>query len=167
MGADRTVAPVWTTCASPLGEVLVEARDGVVVKVLFSPFEVPAHAPTPDDPLLQQTVRELDEYFAGQRRDFEVPVGPPGTPFQQAVWAELRRVPYGETATYGELAQRLGSPGAVRAVGSANGRNPVAVIVPCHRVIGSDGNLRGYAGGVERKTALLAIERDKGEGTLF
>ena len=150
---------MWTTCPSPLGEVLVEAQDGALTKVHFAPFTPPPEEPSPDEPLLQQAVRELAEYFAGERQDFDVPVGPPGTPFQQAVWAELRRVPYGETATYAELAARLGSPGAVRAVGSANGRNPVAVLVPCHRVIGSDGNLRGYAGGVERKRALLAIER--------
>ncbi len=165
---------MWTTCPSPLGQVLVEARDGVVVKVHVAPFVQPAGPPAPDDPLLRQAVRELAEYFAGGRRDFDVPVGPPGTPFQQAVWAELRRVDYGTTATYAEIAVRLGSPGAVRAVGSANGRNPVAVLVPCHRVIGSDGNLRGYGGGVERKLALLAIERgrsgDSGEppdGVLF
>jgi methylated-DNA-[protein]-cysteine S-methyltransferase len=118
--------------------------------------------------VLVQAARELAEYFAGDRRDFDVPVGPPGTPFQQAVWAELRRVPYGTTTTYGALAARLGSPGAVRAVGSANGRNPVAVLVPCHRVVGSDGNLRGYAGGVERKRALLDLERSGPEdGALF
>lgn len=150
---------MWTTCSSPLGEVLVEAQDGALTTVHFAPFTTPPGEPSPDEPLLQQAVRELGEYFAGERTSFDVPVGPLGTPFQQAVWAELQRIPYGETATYGELARRMGAPGAVRAVGSANGRNPVAVLVPCHRVIGSDGNLRGYAGGVERKRALLAIER--------
>lgn len=150
---------VWTTCPSPLGDLLVVAEDHVLVRVSFPPYEEPGGDPAPGDPVLAQAVRELTEYFAGTRREFEVPVGPPGTPFQQAVWAQLRQVPYGETATYAELAQRLGSPGAVRAVGSANGRNPVGVLVPCHRVIGSDGNLRGYAGGVERKLALLALER--------
>lgn len=158
---------MWTTCPSPLGEVLLEAAGGVLVKAHFAPFTTPDGDPTPDDPVLGQAARELAEYFAGTRRDFDVPVGPPGTPFQQAVWAELRRVPYGETATYGELAARLGAPGAVRAVGSANGRNPVAVLVPCHRVIGSDGNLRGYAGGVERKLALLALERGPADDALF
>lgn len=160
---------MWTTCPSPLGEVLLEARDGALVKALFAPFEAPPGEPSPDDPLLAQAAGELAEYFAGQRRDFTVPARPPGTPFQQAVWAELRRVPYGTTATYSQLAARIGSPAAVRAVGSANGRNAVAVLVPCHRVIGSDGNLRGYAGGVERKTALLAIERGGAvpDGALF
>lgn len=157
---------MWTTCPSPLGEVLLEASDGVLVRAAFPPYD----SPTGDlgsDAVLEQAARELGEYFAGARRDFEVRVGAPGTPFQQAVWAELRRVPYGTTTTYGELAARLGAPGAVRAVGSANGRNPVAVLVPCHRVIGSDGNLRGYAGGVERKTALLALERGPSDETLF
>ena len=159
---------MWTTCPSPLGDLLVAAQDGALVVVHFAPFERPGGDPTPDDPLLTQAVRELGEYFAGTRKEFDVPVGPPGTPFQQAVWAELRRVPYGETATYSEIAARMGAPAAVRAVGSANGRNPVGVLVPCHRVIGSDGNLRGYAGGVERKLALLALERGApAEGRLF
>jgi methylated-DNA-[protein]-cysteine S-methyltransferase len=99
------------------------------------------------------------EYFAGEREHFDLPVGPPGTAFQQRVWAELRRVPYGSTTTYAAIAVAIGAPSAVRAVGAANGRNPVAVLVPCHRVIGSDGKLRGYAGGVERKEQLLALER--------
>lgn len=150
---------MWTTCPSPLGDLLVAAESGALVIVHFAPFIPPDGEPSPDDPLLARAVRELAEYFAGERREFDVPVGPPGTPFQQSVWAELRRVPYGETATYAQIAARMGVPGAVRAVGSANGRNPVGVLVPCHRVIGSDGNLRGYAGGVERKRALLALER--------
>ncbi|MCW2607606.1 MAG: cysteine methyltransferase [Frankiales bacterium] len=158
---------VWTTIPSPLGEVLLEASGGVLVRAGFAPFELPDGEPAPDDPVLAQAARELGEYFAGTRRSFTVPVGPPGTPFQQAVWAELQRIPAGETRTYAELAARLGSPGAVRAVGSANGRNPVAVLVPCHRVIGSDGNLRGYAGGVERKLALLALERQPADDALF
>lgn len=159
---------MWTTCPSPLGEVLLVAADGVLVRAGFAPFARPEGEPSPGDPLLAQAARELAEYFAGDRRDVDVPVGPPGTAFQQAVWAELRRVPYGSTTTYGVLAARVGSPGAVRAVGSAIGRNPVAVLVPCHRVVGSDGNLRGYAGGVERKRALLDLERGGPEdGALF
>ncbi len=157
---------MWTTCPSPLGDVLLSESDGVLVRVSFAPAELPAGEPS-SCPVLDQGVRELTEYFCSGRRAFTVPVRPPGTPFQQAVWAELQRIPYGTTATYAELAQRVGSPGAVRAVGSANGRNPVAVLVPCHRVIGSDGNLRGYAGGVERKTALLALERGPSDETLF
>jgi methylated-DNA-[protein]-cysteine S-methyltransferase len=163
------VPEVWTTCPSPLGDVLLVARDGALVKALFAPFEPPGGDPAPDDPLLAAAAAQLCAYFAGALRDFDLPVDPPGTPFQQAVWAELRRVPYGTTTTYAAIAERLGRPGAVRAVGSANGRNPVAVVVPCHRVIGSDGTLRGYAGGVERKRALLAGERAAApaEGALF
>jgi methylated-DNA-[protein]-cysteine S-methyltransferase len=158
---------VWTTCPSPLGDLLLQAADGALVKVLFPPYPLPDGPPDPDDPVLRQAAAELAEYFAGARREFEVPVGPPGTPFQQAVWAELRRVPYGTTTTYAAIAARLGRPTAVRAVGAANGRNPVAVLVPCHRVVGSDGNLRGYAGGVERKLALLGLERGPEDGALF
>lgn len=158
---------MWTTCPSPLGDLLLQAADGVLVKVLFPPYALPDEPPDPDDPVLRQAADELAEYFAGTRHDFAVPVGPPGTPFQQAVWAELRRVPYGTTTTYAAIAARLGRPAAVRAVGAANGRNPVAVLVPCHRVVGSDGNLRGYAGGLERKLALLGLERGPEDGMLF
>lgn len=102
--------------------------------------------------------RELEEYFAGTRRTFAVPLAPKGTPFQQAVWHALLDIPYGDTVSYGELAARIGRPGAVRAVGAANGANPIPVIIPCHRVIGSDGKLTGYGGGIERKQWLLAHE---------
>lgn len=150
--------------------MLLEARDGALVRALFAPIERPAGEPTPDDAVLVQVARELAEYFAGERRDFEVPVGPPGTPCQQALWAELRRVPYGtRPPPTRSWPPGWAAPGAVRAVGSANGRNPLAVAA-CHRVTGSDGNLRGYAGGVERKTAaLFAIERSSSaaDGTLF
>ncbi len=103
--------------------------------------------------------RELDEYFAGRRRAFDLVLAPAGTPFQLAVWEELRRIPFGGTTTYGELARRVGRPTAARAVGAAVGRNPISIIVPCHRVVGSDGALTGFAGGLDRKRALLALER--------
>ena len=102
---------------------------------------------------------QLKEYFAGQRREFDIPLAFRGTPFQRAVWAALLDIPYGETASYGELAQLLGKPAAARAVGLANGRNPISIIVPCHRVIGSTGSLTGYGGGLERKRYLLDFER--------
>lgn len=101
---------------------------------------------------------QLDEYFAGERTSFDLPVRMDGTPFQRRVWSELELIPYGETISYGELARRVGSPSAARAVGLANGRNPIAVIVPCHRVIGADGSLTGYGGGTERKRILLGLE---------
>ena len=148
----------WTTVPTPVGELLLVAVDGALVKAHFAPYAQPAGEPSPDEPVLVEAARQLAEHFAGERTDFDLPLAPPGTAFQHRVWDELRRIPYGTTATYGEVAARLGDPKCVRAVGLANGRNPIAVVVPCHRVIGSDGKLRGYAGGVERKQQLLALE---------
>jgi len=107
---------------------------------------------------LRQVERSLDEYFRGKRRRFELAVAPEGTPFQKRVWRELRRIPFGKTWSYARLAEKVGKPGAFRAVGAANGRNPVSLVIPCHRVIGSDGSLTGYGGGMERKRALLELE---------
>jgi methylated-DNA-[protein]-cysteine S-methyltransferase len=111
-----------------------------------------------DERRLRPVARALERYFAGELREFELELAPEGTPFQRRVWGELRRIPYGETIAYSELARRLGDPRAVRAVGRANGANPIPIVVPCHRVIGADGTLTGYAGGLERKRALLALE---------
>ncbi len=108
---------------------------------------------------LDAAKRQLAEYFDGTRRDFDLPLAPDGTLFQLRVWDELRRISYGETISYGELARRVGKPTASRAVGAANGRNPLAIVVPCHRVIGADGTLTGYGGGLPVKRALLALER--------
>jgi methylated-DNA-[protein]-cysteine S-methyltransferase len=102
--------------------------------------------------------RQLAEYFAGQRREFDLPLQPAGSPFQQSVWRALARVGYGRTSTYGALARALRRPAAARAVGAAVGRNPIAIVVPCHRIVGADGSLTGYAGGLDRKTRLLALE---------
>lgn len=112
----------------------------------------------PEHPLLLQTAREFGEYFAGQRRVFTLPLDPQGTPFQQRVWQRLLTIPMGALSTYGQIAQQLGLPSAARAVGAAIGRNPIGIIVPCHRVIGRDGSLTGYAGGLPRKEALLRLE---------
>jgi methylated-DNA-[protein]-cysteine S-methyltransferase len=109
-------------------------------------------------PVLRQARRELAEYFAGKRRRFEVALDPQGTPFQRAVWKQIARVAFGEKITYGELAQRAGYPGSARAAGAATGRNPLGVIVPCHRIVGANGSLTGYAGGLSRKRALLELE---------
>jgi methylated-DNA-[protein]-cysteine S-methyltransferase len=152
------VTEAWTSVPTPVGDLLLVAVDGALVRVHFSPFAPPSAEPSPDEPVLVEAARQLTEHFAGQRTDFELPLAPPGTASQHRVWAELRRIPYGTTTTYGEIAARLGDPKCVRAVGLANGRNPIAVVVPCHRVIGSDGKLRGYAGGIERKQRLLALE---------
>lgn len=109
--------------------------------------------------LLWQAAAELGEYFAGRRRDFTLPLAPRGTEFQQRVWSELRRIPCGETRTYGEIARAIGQPRACRAVGMANNRNPIAILIPCHRVIGRDGSLTGYAAGLNVKRQLLELER--------
>ncbi len=113
----------------------------------------------PDQPVLAQAARELAEYFTGDRLDFDVPLDPQGSPFQLAAWRGLREIPYGETMSYAEQARRLGHPGKARAIGAANASNPLPVIVPCHRVVGSDGSLTGFGGGLERKAWLLHHER--------
>jgi methylated-DNA-[protein]-cysteine S-methyltransferase len=111
-----------------------------------------------DDDAFGEVREQLSEYFAGDRREFELRLNMAGNPFELRVWEELQTIPYGETTSYGEIAQRIGNPGAARAVGLANGRNPIAVVVPCHRVIGADGSLTGYGGGLERKRLLLDLE---------
>jgi methylated-DNA-[protein]-cysteine S-methyltransferase len=109
--------------------------------------------------VVDQAAAELREYLAGKRHAFDIRLAPQGTPFQRRVWRILRRIPYGETLSYGDVARRLDQPGAARAVGAAARANPIAVIIPCHRVVGSDGRLTGYAGGLRRKAGLLALER--------
>ena len=116
---------------------------------------------------LAETRRQLEEYFAGERTHFELRLHPIGTPFQLAVWEELGRIPYGVTISYAELARRIGQPAAVRAVGAANGRNPIPIILPCHRVIGSNGSLTGFGGGLPTKRFLLAMEHRIAHGDLF
>jgi methylated-DNA-[protein]-cysteine S-methyltransferase len=112
-------------------------------------------------------IDQLAAYFAGELTTFDVPLAPVGTPFQRSVWAALRRIPYGETRSYGQLAQSLGRPEAARAVGAANGANPLGIIVPCHRVVGADGSLTGYGGGLDRKRFLLELERRRAVPRLF
>jgi methylated-DNA-[protein]-cysteine S-methyltransferase len=140
---------------SPVGELTL-ASDGEAVTLLH--FGRTGAVTGDDDAVLRRARGELDEFFAGDRRVFDVLVRPRGTPFQEAVWTALLDIPYGETEGYGALAARLGRPGAARAVGLANGRNPVAIMVPCHRVVGASGALTGYGGGLERKRWLLAHE---------
>ncbi len=154
---------VQTTFNSPLGPVVVAATDRGVAGVWF---EGQRHLPDRsawrvDDrhPVLVRAVRQLGEYFAGRRTAFDLPLDlHGGTAFQQSVWQALLRIPRGTTTSYGALSSGIGKPAAVRAVGAAVGRNPIGVIVPCHRVIGSDGSLTGYAGGLDRKAALLELE---------
>ncbi len=139
--------------------VLTGSDDGLA-GVYFGPG-APAKAAglRRDDPAFRRVAEQFGQWFAGERRDFDLPLAVTGTPFQTRVWALLRQIPYGATTTYGALAAELGSPGASRAVGLANGRNPVGVVVPCHRVVGSSGKLTGYAGGLDVKRWLLAHER--------
>jgi methylated-DNA-[protein]-cysteine S-methyltransferase len=118
----------------------------------------PSRTESVPDGVLARAVGQLDQYFAGTRREFALELEPQGTPFQLAVWEALRAIPYGATASYGDIARAVGRPNAVRAVGQANGRNPLAIVVPCHRVIGSDHSLTGYGGGIDRKRFLLALE---------
>ncbi len=143
---------------SPLGQLTLVASDDALVAVEF-PGRAPRGARGAGHPVLERAREQLGEYFQGRRTAFDLPLAPPGTPFQRAVWKELCAIPFGQTLSYGELARRVGRPGAARAVGAANGQNPIAIIVPCHRVIGADGSLTGYGGGVERKRWLLAHER--------
>jgi methylated-DNA-[protein]-cysteine S-methyltransferase len=159
------MAPVTTThtrVESPLGPLTLRADDGVLTG-LYLPEHRRGPAPgtlgTRDDAGLPAVREQLAAYFAGERTAFDVPLELRGTAFQQRVWAALREIPYGETRTYGQLAAALGAPSASRAVGLANGRNPISIVVPCHRVVGASGSLTGYAGGVGRKRALLDLER--------
>lgn len=147
---------------SPIGTITVVAEDGVLAALYMTDHR---HAPPADtfgdqvEDAVPGLREELAEYFAGQRRTFEVPLAEStGTQFQQRVWRGLAEIPYGETWTYRQLAEHVGSPGASRAVGLANGRNPISIVVPCHRVIGADGSLTGYGGGMERKRFLLELE---------
>ena len=150
---------------TPIGALTVVAEDEALRGIYV---EDQRHRPPddrfgpPDDggsAVLKEAERQLAEYFAGERTTFDLPLAPTGTPFQRRVWDALTAIPYGETVSYGELARRIGQPTASRAVGLANGKNPISIVVPCHRVIGSSGKLVGYGGGLERKQTLLALER--------
>ena len=147
---------------SPIGPLLVAGDDDGLRYLLFTRGRERARPKAewaPDPRGFREPVRQLTAYFAGRLRAFDLPLAPEGTAFQSAVWHELQRIPYGETISYGELARRLGNPKAVRAVGLANGSNPISIVIPCHRVIGSNGSLVGYGGGLPVKQALLALER--------
>ncbi|GAM00363.1 methylated-DNA--[protein]-cysteine S-methyltransferase [Sphingomonas parapaucimobilis] len=157
------------TMASPVGELTLVASGHGLRAVLWADERVgrvtlPERRNDPAHDVLAETVRQLSEYFAGKRRVFDLPLEPVGTDFQRAVWTGLNAIPYGETRSYAALATAIGRPGASRAVGAANGRNPLSIVVPCHRVIGANGTLTGFAGGLAVKQWLLAHER--GEPTL-
>lgn len=152
----------YTRMESPLGPLLVAGDDEGLRRIEF----VNGRKPAQEDPRwradaepLGETIRQLSAYFAGELETFDLLLAPAGTPFQLAVWDRLLEIPYGETVSYGELARRVGNPKASRAVGLANGSNPIPIVIPCHRVIGSDGKLTGYGGGLPIKEKLLAMER--------
>jgi methylated-DNA-[protein]-cysteine S-methyltransferase len=150
---------------SPLGDLLLTSDGGALTGLHMDPSRHPPRRDgswvSSEEPF-QEVRRQLDEYFAGRRTHFDLELAPRGTPFQRRVWSALQEIPYGETRSYLDIARRLGSPKAVRAVGGANGRNPIAVVIPCHRVIAADGTLGGYGGGLERKRILLDLERQTG-----
>jgi methylated-DNA-[protein]-cysteine S-methyltransferase len=158
----------YAIAPSPIGPLLLGARGGSLTLLYTSHF--PDHTLGAEHPgdaaVLAQTERQLGRYFAGELADFDVPLAPEGTEFQRRVWSELCRIPFGETISYGELARRVDRPGSARAVGHANGRNPISIIVPCHRVIGGNGKLTGYGGGLPRKAWLLDHEARFGPGQL-
>ena len=149
----------YTQIASPLGPLLLAADDSGLRHIIFtSEAQPPDPAWREDAAPLTETIRQLQAYFAGDLETFNLPLAPEGTPFQKEVWRRLRDIPYGQTISYGELARRIGNPKASRAVGLANGSNPIPIVIPCHRVIGSNGSLTGFGGGLSIKKKLLALE---------
>ncbi|WP_159016343.1 methylated-DNA--[protein]-cysteine S-methyltransferase [Cognatiluteimonas profundi] len=162
----------YSVVPSPVGPLLL-AADHVGLRLIE--FDGPRHPArrdndwesADDDTILRETRAQLDDYFAGTRCTFELPLAPRGTDFQLDVWQELRTIPYGETISYAQLATRIGKPNAMRAVGAANGRNPLPIVVPCHRVIDADGSLTGFGGGLPTKRFLLELEGAIETGDLF
>ena len=147
-----------TTVDSPVGPLLLTSDGTALTRLLFDAPPDPSWSTEPCA-VLDRATAQLAEYFAGERTDFDLPLEPTGTPFQLTTWQALREIPYAETINYGQLALRVGNARASRAVGLANGRNPISIVVPCHRVIGADGSLTGYGGGLDRKRLLLDLER--------
>jgi methylated-DNA-[protein]-cysteine S-methyltransferase len=150
--------PSVVTIESPVGALSITVSDGALHALHLDGTAVPVQGSRTDDALLSSVVEQLHAYFDGSLRSFDVPLAPRGTPFQRAVWDQLTRIPYGAVASYGTVAARVGKPTASRAVGAANRCNPIAIVVPCHRVIGANGALTGYAGGMWRKEWLLKHE---------
>ncbi|MCH7959252.1 MAG: methylated-DNA--[protein]-cysteine S-methyltransferase [Candidatus Hydrogenedentes bacterium] len=158
MSDDRVV---YTYMKSPMGSILLARKEAGLTHICFqegSRAVKPESGWHQEDSSLSEASAQLHDYFYGNRRDFDLPLAPEGTSFQQQVWRALQQIPCGETMSYGELAKQIGRPTASRAVGAANGRNPLPIVIPCHRVIGADGRLTGYAGGVEIKESLLRHE---------
>jgi methylated-DNA-[protein]-cysteine S-methyltransferase len=148
---------------SPVGKLTLAGKDGRLMhlRMVDQTYEPSRDGWEPDDAAFPEAVEQLEAYFAGERTEFDLPLDLVGTAFQRRVWEALLTIPYGETRSYGEIALQIGSPCAFRAVGLANGHNPIGIIVPCHRVIGSNGSLTGYGGGLDRKRALLELEKSR------
>lgn len=140
---------------SIIGDIFIVADEDNLISILFKSNNIKNGA----NKIIKQTIKQLDEYFSGKRTSFNLPINPKGTEFQKKVWKELEKIPYGETCTYKDIALRIGNPNASRAVGNANNKNPISIIVPCHRVIGKNKKLVGYAGGLDKKEKLLTLEK--------
>jgi methylated-DNA-[protein]-cysteine S-methyltransferase len=158
----------YRTIDSPIGPLALAGRGKVLtyLRMVDQTYEPDRTNWVPDDRAFPDAVEQLEAYFAGERTDFDLELSLAGSEFQRRVWQALLTIPYGETRSYGEIAEQIGASGAARAVGLANGRNPIAIIVPCHRVIGASGSLTGYGGGLERKQSLLELERRRQSVTL-
>jgi len=160
----------YTWMESPLGKLLLATDEDRLIELAFADGRTPPIVDpswTEGGAWLREPVRQLKAFFKGDLRDFDLSLKPTGTPFQQRVWTLLREIPFGETISYGELARRIGNPAASRAVGLANGSNPIAIVIPCHRVIGSNGKLTGYGGGLDNKRWLIDFERSQLQLNLF
>jgi methylated-DNA-[protein]-cysteine S-methyltransferase len=153
----------YRTIESPIGPLTLAGRGSILtnLRMVDQTYEPSRAGWTPDHGVFADAVDQLNAYFAGDLTDFDIQLDMRGTEFQRRVWKALLTIPYGETRSYGEIAEQIGAPGAARAVGLANGRNPIAIIVPCHRVIGASGSLTGYGGGLDRKKTLLELEKSR------
>ena len=143
---------------TPVGKLCIGEENDAITRVTWS--KIPQEYILEETELILESKMQLEEYFAGKRKTFDLPLVPKGTEFQQKVWKALQEIPYGETRTYGEIAAAIGNPKAARAVGMANNKNPIGILIPCHRVVGANGKLVGYAGGMEKKEFLLELERN-------
>ncbi len=149
---------------STLGNILINSQEGCLSELRFTDESVTDELL---DEVESETKRQLDEYFAGNRKIFDIPIGLGGTDFQRKVWMAVNEIPFGQTTTYRKISQKLGNPAAIRAVGAAIGANPILIVLPCHRIIGTNGQLTGYAGGLDRKRSLLDLEGHASQGSLF
>jgi methylated-DNA-[protein]-cysteine S-methyltransferase len=154
----RSTAAKWTVYESPVGRLTLRGEGGCLKAIHFPGRVGPLGDATRDDAAFVGAARQLDEYFAGERRGFDLEIELDGTRFERAVWGELLKIAFGDTTTYGAIAKAIGCPDRARDVGTAVGRTPIPIVVPCHRVVGSDGSLTGYGGGLDRKRALLDLE---------